>query len=203
MPNSRPDRRPQRTRQLLKDALIELILEGGYENITVQDILDRANVGRSAFYAHFRDKEDLLLSGFEEVAESIRQHFPAYTAGDQFEKNLHSLTLSIFTHAQSHRPLFKAMFGKQGGEVVVRQLRKLLSGLAGEQIRAATRQGAPPTVPEEALVQWLVSSFLALLTWWLDQDIPLTAEEVDGALWKLARPGILAGFIGQRGSSQA
>jgi AcrR family transcriptional regulator len=181
-----------RTRQLLEEALIDLILERGYESITVQDILDRANIGRSAFYAHFRDKEDLLLSGFEEVAEGIRQHFPVYTSGDQLENNAHDLTLSIFTHAQSHRPLFKAMFGKQGGEVVVRQLRKLLSGLAGEQMRAAARQGQRFNVPEEALVQWVVSSFLALLTWWLDQDIPLTAEQADNVLWKLARPGILA-----------
>jgi AcrR family transcriptional regulator len=194
MPNTRPDRRPLRTRQVLKEALIQLVLERGYESITVQDILDRANVGRSAFYAHFRDKEDLLLSGFEEIAEGIRQHFPANAPAEQLEQNTHSLTLSIFTHAQSHRPLFKAMFGKQGGEVVVRQLRKLLIDLAGEQIRAITHQGQGVrlTVPEEALVQWVVSSFLALLTWWLDQDIPLTAEEVDAVLWKLARPGIQA-----------
>jgi AcrR family transcriptional regulator len=188
----RPDRRPQRTRRLLKDALIELILERGYESLTVQDILDRANVGRSAFYAHFRDKEDLLLSGFEEIAEGIRQHFPASAASGQLEQNAHSLTLSIFTHAQSHRPLFKAMFGRQGGEVVVRQLRKLLTDLANQQIRAVARQGVHLEVSQEALVQWAVSSFLALLTWWLDQDIPLSAEEIDGVLWKLASPGIRA-----------
>src|SRR5690242_13310 len=62
-----PDRRIQRTRQLLLDSLIQLILEKGYESITVQDIIDRANVGRSTFYSHFQDKEDLLLSGFESM----------------------------------------------------------------------------------------------------------------------------------------
>jgi AcrR family transcriptional regulator len=63
--DKKADRRIQRTRRLLQDALVGLILEKGYEAITVQDILDRANVGRSTFYEHFYDKDDLLLSSFE------------------------------------------------------------------------------------------------------------------------------------------
>jgi AcrR family transcriptional regulator len=58
------DRRVQRTRQLLRTALVPLIEENGFEALTVQDIIDRANVGRATFYAHFDKKEDLLVSGF-------------------------------------------------------------------------------------------------------------------------------------------
>src|SRR5690242_4167136 len=61
------DRRIQRTRQLLLDALLSLILEKDFDSITVQDVIDRANVGRSTFYAHFQDKDELLLSGFEHL----------------------------------------------------------------------------------------------------------------------------------------
>ena len=60
MESRKVDRRIQRTRQLLDDALIELILEKGYDKITVQNIVDQANAGRSTFYSHFLDKDDLM-----------------------------------------------------------------------------------------------------------------------------------------------
>lgn len=62
---SNKDRRVQRTQQLLREALFALIQEKGFEKLSVQDIIDRANVGRATFYAHFDNKEDLLLSGFD------------------------------------------------------------------------------------------------------------------------------------------
>jgi AcrR family transcriptional regulator len=65
------DRRVQRTRALLRDALMSLIAEKGYRAITVQNIIDRANLGRSTFYAHYQDKEDLLLSGMEEHVHNL------------------------------------------------------------------------------------------------------------------------------------
>ena len=60
-----PDRRVQRTRRLLHKALMTEVLDKKYESITVQEILDRADVGRSTFYTHFHDKDELLVSGFE------------------------------------------------------------------------------------------------------------------------------------------
>src|SRR4029453_18388205 len=68
---ARTDRRGRRTRELLRRALLSLVQEQGYERITVQDILDRADVGRSTFYAHYRDKDDLLLSGFEDIRSAL------------------------------------------------------------------------------------------------------------------------------------
>src|SRR5215471_19459582 len=67
-----PDRRVQRTRRLLHKALMSCILEKKYESITVQEILDRADVGRSTFYTHFRDKDELLVSGFGEVQRLLK-----------------------------------------------------------------------------------------------------------------------------------
>lgn len=75
------DRRVQRTRQLLQNALSELILEKAYEKITVQDVIDRANVGRSTFYAHFQDMDKLLLSGFE----PLLAEFEEFLTGQSFD----------------------------------------------------------------------------------------------------------------------
>src|SRR5215213_8734136 len=68
------DRRVQKTRKLLQDALIELVAEKGYESVTVQEILEKGNVGRSTFYAHFQDKEHLLHSILERLNELFAQH---------------------------------------------------------------------------------------------------------------------------------
>ena len=69
----KPDRRIERSQQLLRSALLSLIQEKGFEALTVQEIIDRANVGRATFYAHFENKEDLLLSGFEAFRASLKQ----------------------------------------------------------------------------------------------------------------------------------
>src|SRR5438874_8424194 len=67
------DRRIQRTQQLLRGALLSLIQEKGFEGLSVQDIIDRANVGRATFYAHFDNKEDLLASGIEGLKASLKE----------------------------------------------------------------------------------------------------------------------------------
>src|SRR5829696_7836983 len=74
MPQNDLDRRVQKTRKLLQDALIELVAEKGYEAVTIQEILDKANVGRSAFYAHFQDKDQLLHTILDHLAELFEQH---------------------------------------------------------------------------------------------------------------------------------
>ena len=93
MRNTKTDRRSQRTRQLLSAALFELMLEKRYDGITVQDIIDRANVGRSTFYAHYLDKEDLLVSDFTRVLDALTQQMHQHGQGDQHAPP--SLALSI------------------------------------------------------------------------------------------------------------
>src|SRR6516164_5384579 len=74
------DRRIQRTHQVLHQALISLIVEKGYEVITVQDIIDRANVGRSTFYTHYVGKQDLLRAGLKHLKEHLLKHQQAARA---------------------------------------------------------------------------------------------------------------------------
>src|SRR5690242_18084253 len=94
------DRRVERTRQSLQNALSELILEKGYEHVTVQDVIDRANVGRSTFYAHFEDKEQLLLSGFE----PLRAEFEDFLSGQSItQETPWALSLAIFQQVQKRK----------------------------------------------------------------------------------------------------
>jgi AcrR family transcriptional regulator len=184
------DRRIQRTRQLLGDALLALIEEKGYAAITVQDILDRANLGRSTFYAHYRDKDDLLAGEFEHFKE-LFEHPDVQQPADGEPPRLEdrSTGRAFFEHAGEHHRLYKAMVGKRGGET----LRKLLYQYITDLMKSHLEQQIPDdknmAVPREAAIHYFISSFLALLTWWLDSDMPCSADRMYQIFNALTMPG--------------
>jgi AcrR family transcriptional regulator len=180
------DRRIQRTRHLLLDALNELILEKGYEAMTVQDIIDRANVGRSTFYSHFQDKEDLLLNGVEslwvELEKHLRNAIPT-------EETIWTLCLSMFEHAQGQRSLYKALVGNQGGNLALKHIQKQLYELIYEHLKFAMSKN-DTGMPPEILAHYFVSSFIALLTWWLDNDTTYSAQQMNNFYRQLIQRGV-------------
>jgi AcrR family transcriptional regulator len=187
-----PDRRIQRTRQLLLDALIGLILEKGYEAVIVQDIIDRADVGRSTFYSHFQDKEDLLLSGFENM-QTLFEAFYNQTAP---EINGWDFTLALFKHAEEKRTVFKALIGKKAGDVVINHAKKALNAVLKEHFQPLFQKKDQP-IPLDLFAEYIVNTFLGCLTWWLDNDSADTAEKMNGYLRALTEPTIQALIGGQ------
>jgi AcrR family transcriptional regulator len=183
-----PDRRIQRTRQLLQDALIAVILEKGFEATTVQDVIDRANVGRSTFYAHFQDKEDLLLSGFDHLREEFEKYLlSASSPGD----DPWALSLSMFQHAAGQRQLYKALAGRQGGNIALAHIQKYLSAVLLSHIK--TQMGKrKQNIPPEIVAHYVASSYIALLTWWLDNDFSYSPEQMDAFYRQLVAPGVEA-----------
>lgn len=184
-----PDRRIQRTRQLLLNSLIELILEKGYEKITIQEIIDRANVGRSTFYSHFQDKEDLLLSGFESLGD-IFESFQYQTSP---ETTSWSFSLALFQHAEEQRHVFKALLGKQAGVVVLNHIQKALISILKKHFQILFSKKKQP-IPLDIFVQYFVSTFLGLLTWWLDNDASYSAVQMNEYYRKLTEPTIVGLF---------
>jgi AcrR family transcriptional regulator len=190
MENKKVDRRIQRTRQLLQDALIALILENGYDKITVQNIIDRANVGRSTFYAHFLDKDDLMESSVEKLKEELGQHFAPSNDGDTHGAMMPSLAL--FRHTQKQHHLYKAMIGGRGIEIVVKAIQEGLTAHAHAHFEGAERAGKRLAVPIEILTTHLASSLQTLLTWWLDNDMPYSPEQMNEMFLQLVTEGINA-----------
>ncbi len=181
------DRRIQRTRRLLQNALLELILEKGYDAITVQDIIDRADMGRSTFYAHFEDKENLLLSEFEDMREQFDRHL---TNQPIPEESPWGLTLLMFQHAQSQHRLYKALIGKQGGNTMISHINTYLSSLILEHLKLHLSKKKQKVIPLEILAHYLVSSFMALMIWWLDHDMPYPPEQMNNMFEQLMRFGV-------------
>ena len=185
----RLDRRIERTRHLLQDALIALILEKGYEAVTVQDVIDRANVGRSTFYTHFYDLDDLLHSEFDQ----LWSQFEAYLGTRSIQKGaLWDISLMMFQHAQTYQPVYKAVIGKQSGQIMQLHIHKSLASLFRANLKSQGLDKKNEIVAADVLVHYLVSSLTALMSWWLDNNLPYTAERMHEMYQHLARPGIEA-----------
>lgn len=186
------DRRVRRTRELLRSALLSLIEEKGYERITVQDILDRADVGRSTFYAHFTDKEDLLRSGFEEFRSSAAagMHATVTPAGQKVE--FLEPMLAVFQHVDEHRHRWTPLARKGGSDLVVRLLRENVTELVRAHLRSQLREtrGRRRQLEVEAAVQFLVGAAMGLLHWWLENDVDCSADDLHTTFRGMAVQGV-------------
>src|SRR5262245_34264849 len=111
MKQDKRDRRSQRTRQLVLSATLDLLFERRYDEITVQDILDRANIGRSTFYTHYFDKQDVLTSIVEQQIELLSQQL-----GERGAEQTLIPSLELFQHVQRHEQYFRAMLRGEAGE---------------------------------------------------------------------------------------
>lgn len=190
MEENKKDRRIQRTEDLLREALIALIMKKGYAAITVQDILDQANIGRSTFYAHYRDKEALLLSGVEEMIDTFERDYSSH-AGHQTSVDVSGKELSLFffRHVYDNRSLFKSMIGRQGGDVIHRTAEKYLTQVTKKYLEVHYQE-RPGAYPLDLLIRGVVSCYLATLNWWLEQKNPFSPEEINDLFWNLVGPGI-------------
>jgi AcrR family transcriptional regulator len=184
------DRRVRRTRRILNEALIALIVEKGYSRITVQDILDRADVGRSTFYAHFRDREALLVACFDNVRDELRREIDAMTPGASPPDPARPAA-AIFAHAQRRRPVYRALCGKQGGTIVLGHLHGLVRGLLQEHLQPHLA-AAGSDVPVEVVAEFYASATIGLLSWWVDRDFPYEPSQLTELYRRLATPGMLA-----------
>jgi AcrR family transcriptional regulator len=179
------DRRSRRTRQLLGDALVELMLEKHFESITVQEILDRADVGRSTFYAHYTDKESLLLSQIEHVIHELEKYAEAGSAH-------HGLlpSLELFRHVKEQRRLMQAFVWGRGAELLTHDFQGQISQIIEQNIRAMAGATVTFAVPLPVVAKFVASTFLMLLRWWFDEDMQHTPEEMDDMFQKLVLPAI-------------
>ena len=182
------DRRIRRTRQLLQDALVALMLEKPYHSISVQEILDRADVGRSTFYTHYRDKDDLLLGGFDRLLEALGHHMDTgegSQAGQPFFPSL-----ELFQHVQENHRLYKALVWGQGVDLLFKHGQKVLSERIERHLESQGVNQEEISVPLPVLSSFLAGSLITLLQWWLDNRMPYTPERMAEIFQQLVLPGV-------------
>ena len=180
MPNQRTkDRRVERTRGLLRGALASLIHEKPYDSIVVKEIIARANVGRSTFYAHFRDKDELLHSG---IAEIVRGSALATTAArcDWHDRVLW-FSQPIFEHIEGHLNAPASRVKAKGQAIVHEHLERVLIELIATRLKQVDRRHLMKEgdVPPDLLAEYVASTFVLVLNWWVASKDRLPASEVN------------------------
>ena len=189
------DRRVQRTQQLLKTALMSLIEEKGFEALSVQDIIDRANVGRATFYAHFDNKEDLLRSGIEGLRQSLRERQrQALSQMPRAEERIFAFSRELLAHANEHRHVFRAMIGKRSGSVIQQLFHRMLVDLVREDVKAFAPRTDGGSAPLEAVVQYIAGGLFGVVIWWVEGRMRLSVEDIDALFRGLAIPAMKAGL---------
>jgi AcrR family transcriptional regulator len=190
---TRHERRRLQTRKLLIQTTLQLVLEKGYDSISIQDITDRADLGRGTFYIHFKDKEEVVWTAFRELFQELEQE-----AHKHLDRNLPQVEyfglLNIFRHADKNRDLYRVMFGGQGSAILTARVQDFLADVFVYDIRNAP---PPPEVnfnlPEEIEAQLLTGVISRLLYWWLETPNDYTAEQMAAmtymALYRKRPPG--------------
>jgi AcrR family transcriptional regulator len=175
MTTLRGDRRSLKSQQALMDALLACLAEKPYDQITVRDILDRANVGRSTFYTHFQTKDDLLRAGFERVLNLLSDQID--TGAD--DHSLRMDTTRVFAHARGHYDLYRTLIWGSGYEILTRDAHTLLKDKFMQKLGGLAAGQSKSPIPLDVMCYSMAGSLLILLKWWLDQKMPYTPEQMD------------------------
>jgi AcrR family transcriptional regulator len=181
----RMDRRVQRTRKLLRESMMALILEEGYDAISIQDITDKANLGRATFYLHFKDKDDLLLDLMDQFISEFLENVPQFSQ-DQWRLEDTKAITKLFDFAAEHYDLYRIMMISSGGITASRQLHQTIAENIKTCIQAeVTDLEAEPVVPAHFIANFFAGSLLTTIYWWLDQELPYSVEEMADMFLKI------------------
>ena len=191
---AKADRRVQRTRALLQKALIDLISELGYDAITIQHIVDRANVGRTTFYLHYSSKDDLFMSCHEAIVSEF--HFEPRSPRSR-EELLSPEAPAGMTRAYRHlldaRALLYPIFQGKDNLLILRRIRDRSAQDIEASLRAAFAE-ADSTIPFDVLANYLAGARIALVQWWLEKRQPHTLQDLAQMFHRLQRAAIRDAF---------
>ncbi len=169
--------RVRRMQKLLREALLDLIEERGFDALTVSEIIERAMVSRTAFYRNYQDKYDLVEQIFDEAMSALLN-----AVGELGQEHPAEIWVTFFEHIAAYARLYRALLGTKGSPWFVRKMRAALSDLVKERGRLPHGPDArlhPTHVFSDEFVPDIASAmFVETITWWLEHGQPYTPKEV-------------------------
>lgn len=173
IPGGSDDIRAVRTRDALARALYALMQERTYDEVSVQQICERGAVGRSTFYAHFQDKDDILVRHAIEFARAFGHELTWDPA-----RGYHFPVRAFFEHVRDMRHVFDSLAKARKRDFIIKVCQNNFAGVFEERIREY-RGGLEPSVSANILAQHLAGTLMTLLTWWSDHHQPVNAEQME------------------------
>jgi len=184
----KPDRRVSRTRRQLRKALMELILQRGYNTVTIEDITERADLGRTTFYLHYRDKEELLLESLEEIAEELKIQVEQTASLPNDASGVRANPVSVvFRQVDANRDLYRIILQGAGGIKAASRIRDIIEESAIDFFsrNLSGFASAPPEVPKGVMAGYFASAMMGFIGLWLDKELPYTGDEAADLFRKL------------------
>jgi len=175
------DRRQQKTRAAIFTAFSGLLAKKSYGKITVQEIIDSANVGRTTFYAHFETKDDLLKALCEELFSHIIDHAMdcSHPHGLYADKDMSkSVFCHLLLHLQENENHILELLSGENNALFLRYFKDSLNELIQNQFVNQNRS-MNRDIPQDFLVHHISGSFVEVTLWWIKNQMPQTPEELD------------------------
>ena len=197
--NNKTDRRIQRTRQSLHAALLELTKKKGYDSISIEEITERANVGRATFYLHYKDKEDLLLELFREMAnEKVRLisqipfsewlPSPEHARGSRREEQPLLPLLMVFQHIRENAEFYYVLLKSENSSKIVERIRRISTESIVQFVETKIQTDPIPLlfeVPIGFFASFFSGALLSCINWWLEEDMRQSPEEMTSMFRRL------------------
>ena len=171
---NREDRRTLRTRRALNGAFLSLLAERGFDELSVLEVCERANVGRSTFYTHFQSKEELLDGGLGDLRDELRRQ----AAARRHEVKMLPFARGLIDHIREQRRLFRAIVGRRSGVVVQARFRMMVHELVAEDLarfRYTDWRG-------DAASHYVTGALVQVLAWWVDAKSSIPADAIEAFL---------------------
>ncbi len=189
MTNKEEDRRVVKTRQVIQDALFSLMQEKPYHKITIQHVIDRANVGRSTFYSHYETKEDLLLNCIEHLLEMLNRYLINYLERKEDGVRLLPVT-ELFDHIKENIKMMKGLMKTDSSNLFFDKVKAYWNKSIEEYLTAKLPAGAKPPMPIEILTDHITSTLINLMKWWISNKMPYSSRQMDEYYQQLINPCI-------------
>jgi AcrR family transcriptional regulator len=180
------DRRTLRTKAMIREALFGLMSEKQYSKITIQDIIDRANIGRSTFYSHYETKDELMQRCIEDLLQN-------YIGNCEERKQSEQRILPIaefFEHIRENSKVMKGLISSESGEIFLGQVQQYWNVRIIEYIKERSSPDKIAPVPIDVVSNYVSGTLIWLLKWWFTNKIKYTPKQMDDYFHELVRPSL-------------
>ena len=177
------DRRIKRSRSLLGEALMSLILEKGYEAVTIRDITERADVAYVTFFRHYKSKDELLAQCLQAGMRDLQTRIEAAARQARADVSADTEGQLIFEHVQANSPLYRVLMRSQGASQVRQQTLTAIETIFLTSCKPLSAK--EKLIPRQIAAHHIAASLLSLIEWWLEHEMPYPVERMGQVYGKL------------------